>query len=58
MQHDGNFVIYDNRDGSAIWATGTFGTSGRKLIMQDDGNLVLYDRFNAAIWSSQSFGRG
>lgn len=49
MQPDGNFVIYKKPGGStdhAIWATNTnigVNTNGYSLVMQADGNLVLYN---------------
>jgi hypothetical protein len=42
MQTDGNFVVY-NEGGIAVWATGTGGSSGAFLVLQDDGNLVVRD---------------
>jgi YD repeat-containing protein len=41
MQPDGNFVLY-NPSNSALWSSGTSGTSASSVFMQDDGNLVLY----------------
>jgi hypothetical protein len=41
MQPDGNFVCYD-ATGHAFWATGTNGHPGSDIILQDDGNLVVY----------------
>ena len=49
VQADGNFVIYKKPGGSsdhAIWSTGTNrgeNTNGYTLVMQTDGNLVLYN---------------
>jgi len=56
MQNDGNFVIYFN--GSAIWATGTYGSGATRASFQTDGNLVLYNAANAPLWASNSWGRG
>jgi|GEM_PF-2642467 len=43
MQWDGNLVIY-NVANQHVWSTGTFLPSkkGMSLVLQDDGNLVLY----------------
>lgn len=42
VQADGNFVLYDGY-GSAVWASNTQGYGPSvELLMQDDGNLVLY----------------
>lgn len=69
VQKDGNFVAYRSDD-RAVWASGTNGRGGREtfLIMQDDGNLVLYKRLGSStpgnitvyfgeepIWSSGTF---
>lgn len=55
-QNDGNVVIYNNYGSSnqnAIYATNTNNDSScYNLVMQDDGNLVLYDLLNRAIWAS------
>jgi hypothetical protein len=41
---DGNLVIYGKT--KAVWSTGTSGrgTAPYKLVMQGDGNLVIYDK--------------
>ncbi|WP_246070392.1 hypothetical protein [Paenibacillus kobensis] len=37
----------------AIWASNTGGTgAGNTLVMQDDGNLVIYNATGKALWSS------
>jgi hypothetical protein len=46
---------YDN-NGHVVWATGpappsTF-NQNYSLVCQNDGNVVLYDRFNNVIWST------
>jgi hypothetical protein len=54
-QGDGNLVLYQH--GAAIWASGTHGTPPGLLVMQHDGNLVMYDAHDVPIWSSEgSFG--
>jgi len=55
MQQDGNFVVYG---GSALWASNTVGHNGHWVVMQGDHNLVVYDKHNKALWSSQTDGRG
>lgn len=50
-QTDGNAVIYRNNGYKAIWATNTVHTPGA-LLMQGDGNLVIYDKSGAAKWGS------
>ncbi|CAF1267683.1 unnamed protein product [Adineta steineri] len=56
LQTDGNFVVYDGSH-SAIWATSTQEkTHYTYLVMQDDGNLVLYKRpmIPEGIWASRT----
>lgn len=50
MQSDGNFVLYDH-SGKPLWATGTSGANASFLILQDNGNLVIY-RPNIQEWES------
>ncbi len=66
MQHDGNFVVYSSKSSNgkgndnAIWASNTNGRGQApyRTVMQNDGNLVLYDKSNAALWASGSNGKG
>ncbi|MEO8551423.1 MAG: hypothetical protein ABI678_15705 [Kofleriaceae bacterium] len=53
-QGDGNLVLY--QDGSAIWNSGTNGTSAGRTVMEADGNLVIYDASNTPIWASNTSG--
>jgi hypothetical protein len=48
----GDLVLQDQ--GRTVWQTGT--TTGVKLVMQNDGHLVLYDAGNGAAWSSGTAG--
>lgn len=41
MQGDGNFVL-EKRNLKPGWAAGSFNNQGATLIMQDDGNVVIY----------------
>lgn len=50
---DGNVVEYCN--GSAVWSTHTY-SPGDHLVMQSDGNLVLYTSGNSWIWKSGTNG--
>ncbi len=66
LQGDGNFVVYSsknfNRRGKdfPIWSSRTNkkGVAPRRLVMQTDGNLVLYDKNNSPQWNSRTNGRG
>jgi hypothetical protein len=53
MQADGNFVIYDIQDGSAVpvWSTSTAGNPGAYLTEPDDGNMVIYSASTTVLWS-------
>jgi hypothetical protein len=50
FQHNGNLVIHSVK-GTVLWQSGTHGTMTR-LLVQDDGNLVLYHG-KIAHWSTK-----
>ena len=52
MQTDGNFAIY-GPDSRFQWNTGTT-TAGSRLVLRDDGNLVILTREGAQIWASNT----
>ncbi|RGP78340.1 mannose-specific lectin [Fusarium longipes] len=58
MQEDGNLVIYDNSGtGHATWHTDTaagVGNDSTTLVVQDDGDVVLYNGDERAIWRTNS----
>ncbi len=66
MQSDGNFVIYFSRywfPNNAIWSTfsniGSFNFNRPYcLLIQDDGNLVIYDSNDKIVWTSGFGQRG
>ena len=63
MQGDGNFVLYVSRHWiakNALWSSGTCGrgTGPYRLVMQDDGNLVVYDTYGVATWASDTCRKG
>ncbi len=43
-------------DGTAYWSTRTAGSSAGSVVMQDDGNLVVFDSLGAAVWASGTHG--
>ncbi|KAL2155258.1 hypothetical protein VTH82DRAFT_3934 [Thermothelomyces myriococcoides] len=53
MQEDGNLVLYDNNHNS-LWSTDTYktGNSSTILVVQNDGNVVLYN--GTPIWDSKT----
>ena len=48
----GSGKLYVNGNNTIVWTTGTNGTDTApyKLVMQGDGNLVIYDKNGSAIW--------
>jgi hypothetical protein len=52
MQGDGNLVGYLN-GGRATWATNTAGSGGNRLIVQNDGNVVIYSS-SRAVWATNT----
>jgi hypothetical protein len=51
MQEDGNFVLHDAAYYS-VWATETDGHPTARLVLEDDGSLVVYDRNDKPLWNS------
>mmetsp|Transcript_55447 Transcript_55447/g.92168 ORF Transcript_55447/g.92168 Transcript_55447/m.92168 type:complete len:310 (-) Transcript_55447:239-1168(-) len=50
LQDDGNFVVYG---WSALWSAGTAdGNYNRFLILQGDGNIVLYNNDGGVAWAA------
>lgn len=46
-------------DNAILWSTGAVGgTPNHTLVMQHDGNLVIYDKSFVGKWSSNTFGKG
>lgn len=54
MQSDGNLVL--KQGGVELWATGTWGNAGAYLVMQADGNLVIYSSTGTPLWHSVTWG--
>jgi GH25 family lysozyme M1 (1,4-beta-N-acetylmuramidase) len=48
MQTDGNLVEYEV--GRVLWQSGTGGHPGAYVVMQGDGNLVVYSATNQPLW--------
>jgi len=49
---DGNLIIYDELC-SLKWSSNTGGNPGSRLVVQDDGNVVVYRPDGRAVWSSK-----
>jgi hypothetical protein len=52
-QTDGNVVLYF--EGQALWSSNTWGQATDSLVMQGDGNLVLYAPGGVPLWSSDTW---
>lgn len=58
MQADGNAVVYQRHADTgelreARWSTGTAGSGADRIVLQGDGNLVVYAGANA-VWNSKT----
>lgn len=53
-QPDGDVVV--RRGNTVLFATGTAGSRSAALVMQTDGNLVLYDDAGRAVWHTHTHG--
>lgn len=56
MQTDGNFVLYQRPGRVAVWHSRTYGHPGSDVVMQGDGNLVIYEPGRGAIWNTRTAG--
>ncbi len=54
LQPNSNLILYSNYLPS--WSTGNTNDAANRLVMQVDGNLVLYNTSNQALWDSQTGG--
>ena len=59
LQSDGHVVIYKN-GGTIMWTflIGSGKPKGEKLVLQDNGKLVLLASDHSILWDSVSHGRG
>jgi hypothetical protein len=44
--------LLKDRNGRVVWATYTDGYKNAKLVIQDDGNLVIYNERGLAVWAN------
>lgn len=55
FQKDGNLVTTKVKSGKVQWQSGTAGRKkANRLVIQKDGNVVLYSKKNKAFWSTQT----
>jgi outer membrane protein assembly factor BamB len=58
LQEDGKLVVLRTDEGKTVWQTDTAGTGANRLVMQHDGNLVLYARDGTPLWTTETDGQG
>ena len=54
LQDDGNAVITDQ--GAAIWSSSSSGAPSANIVMQSDGNMVVYGPVGEVFWAAGSGG--
>jgi len=55
MQSDGNLVIYGpGPGGQSVWVSDT-GVPGSRLVVQDDGNVVIYRPDGMPVWATDTW---
>lgn len=55
LTNTANIIIFQKDLNNRIWQSNTNSNNGpHKLVMQDDGNLVLYSAKNEIIWESHT----
>ena len=57
-QTDGNLVLYRNADDHPLWSSRSSGTTAGMVVMQHDGNLVVYDPNTRAHYATGPKGEG
>lgn len=59
MQVDGDLALHDNNSGVQLWSSQTAGNTGQAVVMQGDGNFVMYDGYHGAgvsVWDTGTAG--
>lgn len=54
----GDLTLVDGNGGRVVWSTGARGSAAASLVVQTDGNVVLYDASGAPLWASRTQGTG
>jgi len=52
----GNLELWDTTSRRLLWHTATRGRDAARMVMQDDGNLVIYDKRGRPLWASGTDG--
>ncbi len=52
MEDDGNLIIYDP-SGEGHWTNNTAGHPNSQLVVQGDGDTVIYDSVGNTIWRTK-----
>ncbi len=52
FQLDGDLVVYDHVAGRLLWSSKTKGSQADRLVMQNDGNLVLITKDGSPVWAT------
>lgn len=58
LNKDGNLVLQSWPKEKNIWASHTSGAGGEYLVLEDDGNLVMYTKKDKTVWESDTSGSG
>jgi hypothetical protein len=56
LDFDGDGNLYLRQKGKVYWDAGLTGKGGARCVFQKDGNLVVYTKANAPVWSTNSSG--
>jgi serine/threonine protein kinase len=51
-QPSGVLKVFENKSGKTLWST--YGSIGDRVIMQDDGNLVVVTKADSIVWDSKT----
>src|SRR3990167_2084306 len=54
LQRDGNLALYASF--KVVWQSGALGATVDRVIMQSDGNLVIYDSSSRPLWATNTAG--
>ena len=54
LQRDGNLALYASF--KVVWQSGALGATVDRVIMQPDGNLVIYDSSSRPLWETNTAG--